>query len=140
PPQTIQQWSPPQAQSPREVPEMPPSHSLTRYTAGQTGYGGIRTSNVPEDLDLRPDRVQALRQVLVAAVDDVHVAQQRRALRRPHREQDDHRRAQGRRAHHLGGAPAGRALDQDPVRVEELETAPEAVEVGQVDGAVVVDP
>ncbi|WP_406724942.1 hypothetical protein WJ438_10155 [Streptomyces sp. GD-15H] len=34
-------WSPPQAQSPREVPRMPPHPFLTDFTAGQAGCGDI---------------------------------------------------------------------------------------------------
>ncbi len=57
------------------------------------GCGGIRTSDVAEDLDLRSDGVQAFCQVLVAAVDDVDVAQDGGALGGHHGEEDDDRGA-----------------------------------------------
>ena len=96
--------------------------------------------SVPEDLDVGAERVEPVGQVLVAAVDHVHVAQHRLTARREHAEQDADGRPQRRRADDLLTAPAGRPLDDHPVRVEQLHVGAEPVQLGQVDGPVLVHP
>ena len=72
-------------------------------------WGGRGPFSVVEDLDVGAHLDQALVEVLVAAGDDVDVAQDRRPLGREHRQQDADRGAQRGRADDLGARPPRRA-------------------------------
>src|SRR5674476_980143 len=97
-------------------------------------------SDVAEGLDGRAQRVETRGQVLVAAVDDVDVAQDRGARSREHRHQDDHCWTKCRRADDRGSAPARGPGDQHPMWVKQLNLDADLGELGQIDGTVVVDP
>src|SRR6478735_1047072 len=110
------------------------AEAVTSTQPGRVPARAVRVvSDVAEDLDRGPEAVEALGEVLVATVDDVDVAQHRGARGSEHREEDDDAPTQGGGAHDLGRTPARRALDDDAVRVEQLDAAADLGQLGEVD-------
>ena len=103
----------------------------------------VRSATCPHHsirLDLCTQGLEAMHDVLIPTVDAVDIAERGAALRAEHRDEDDGRRAKCGRADDLGRFEPCRALYRDAVRVEEAGRRAEAIELGVVDSALLVDP
>jgi len=78
-------------------------------------------------LDRGAEGLEALHDIFVSAVDRVDIAERGAAFGGEHRDEDDGRGPERRRADHLRGAELGAAVHVYPVRVGQGDVGAEAV-------------
>ena len=91
-------------------------------------------------LDRGAEGLEALHDIFVSAVDRVDIAERGAAFGGEHRDEDDGRGPERRRADNLGGLQVPRAFYRDAMRVVQARHRTEAVQLGVIDGALFIRP